>query len=103
MVAEALFCTKSSDYVPERSKRFDRMLRVVVVPRDPVIAEKREQLVSILFQTLLDLHRCLTVQVAFGDPAVKLLHRREVLLQETALEAVPIDSFDHGLEQDRKS
>lgn len=80
MVAEAFFCTESCDHAPERSEGFDRMLRVVVVPRDPVIAEKCEQLVSILFQTLLDLYRCLTLQVPFEDSPIKLLYRREVLL-----------------------
>ena|SRR5437660_1763648 len=98
MVAEAFFRTNSSDHVPERSERFDRMLRIVVVPRDPVIAEKREQLVSVLFQTLLDLHRGLTLQVAFGDSPVEFLYRREVLLQETAFQPVPVDTLDHGLE-----
>ena len=44
MVAEAFFCTKSFHHVPERSEGFDRMLRVVVVPRHPVIAEKRQHL-----------------------------------------------------------
>jgi hypothetical protein len=60
--------------MPELSEGFDRMLRIVVVLRDSVIAEKRKQLVSVPFQTLLDLRRSLTPQGALGDLPKESLH-----------------------------
>src|SRR5262249_31487879 len=103
IVAEAFFRSDSSDDLPERREGFDRMLGIVVVPWDSVIGENREQLVSVPFQTLLDLHRSLTLQVAFGEFPIESLHRREILLQKSAFQAVPIHSIDHGLGQDGKS
>ena len=78
------------------------MLCIVVVPRDPVIVEKSEQLVSVLLQACLDFHRFLTLQVAFRDLPIESLGRREVLRQKAAFQAVSINCFHHGLEQDRK-
>jgi hypothetical protein len=66
IVTKAFLRSNSSDNVPERRKRFYRMLGIVVVPRDSIKFEKREQLALILFQALLKLRRCLTLQVAFG-------------------------------------
>jgi hypothetical protein len=37
IVAEASFCSNSSDDVPELGEGFDRMLGIVVVPRNSVI------------------------------------------------------------------
>jgi len=52
----------------------------VVVPWDFIIAEKREQLVSVLFQTLLNFRCSVTLPVAFADLAIESLHKRQVLL-----------------------
>jgi hypothetical protein len=102
IVTKAFLRSKSSDNAPERREAFTACSALLLFQGDSVIVEKREQLVLVLFQALLELRRCLTLQVAFGYLLIEPLHRRKVLLQKAAFQAVSIDSFHHGLEQNGK-
>src|SRR5215831_5364074 len=61
ILTEAFFRSNSSNDAPKRGEWFDGMLCIVVVPRDTVIFEKGEQLVSVLLQARLDFCRSLTL------------------------------------------
>jgi hypothetical protein len=55
---QALFSGGSSDYVTEPRKCFDGVFGVVVVPRNPVMAEEREEFIVVPFKPLLALRGC---------------------------------------------
>src|SRR5436190_10101884 len=74
IVANAFLRRDSCDDVPKYCERFDRMFSVIVVPWDPVKAQKCEQLVSVPFQSILQLHCCFTLQVAFRDLPIETFH-----------------------------
>ena len=48
---------KTFDGTAKPSKRFDRVLGVVVVPRNTIVAQKGEQFVSLFFQPILPFRR----------------------------------------------
>jgi len=102
VVADALFGGDSPNDLAKRSEGFDGVLGIVVVPWYPVEVQEREELVSVLLQPLLELQRCFAVQGQFGNPPIKSIHSHQVLPQKAALQTVPINAFDHWLEQDRK-
>jgi len=98
VVAETFFRSNSADDAPERSKGFDGMLRVVVVPWHAIKTEKREQFVSVLLQAILELHGYFALH-ARVDLSIEPIHGDQVFPQITAFQTVAIHSFHHGLEQ----
>src|SRR5437773_2040249 len=52
--------TRSAEQSPQCSKRFDRVLSVVVVPRNAVAVQECEQFILVLLQTLLTCYCLLT-------------------------------------------
>src|ERR1039458_2490373 len=100
---DALLGSASSKDLAKLGEGFDGVLRVVVVPRYAVETQKGKELVAVLFKPLLELHCGFALQVGCGDLPIESLHKHQVLLQEMALQAVPINAFYHWLEQERKS
>ena len=60
----AVLVNDPSNHVSKPRECLDRMLGIVVVPRNTVVIKKREQLVPILFEPLL----ALSLRPRFGSP-----------------------------------
>ena len=75
------------------------MLGVVVVPGDTVVFQERKQSVSVFLKSLLALGRGLALKFKFGKVFEKPIDRPQVLFQEVAFQAVPINAFHHRLHQ----
>jgi hypothetical protein len=99
VVAKTFFGSDSPDNAPERSKGFDGVLCVIVVPRHAIETQKREQLVSVLLQPILELQSCLALHACIVNLPIEPIHGDHVFSQKTALETVAIHSFHHRPEQ----
>jgi hypothetical protein len=76
VVADAFFRSDSFDDPPERGKRFDGVLGVVVVPWHSVEGQKGEELVAILFQPFLNLYCCFALQGCGRDLPIESIDGR---------------------------
>ena len=53
---DTIFCRDAVEYMAKFGQRFDRVFRVVVVPRNPIVIEKREEVLAMLFETRPEFH-----------------------------------------------
>ena len=53
---DTIFCRDAVEYMAKFGERFDRVFSVVVVPRNPIVIEKREEVLAMLFETRPEFH-----------------------------------------------
>src|SRR4029453_651375 len=87
------------DDVAERSKCFNRILRVIIIPRDTIIIEECEKLVMVLFKTLFIFDYYFTLIISTGQFFVETLNKDLMLSQEMTLQSELINCFNYGFQQ----
>ena len=94
---DSLFGREALEVPSQKGKGFDRMFRVIVVPRYAVVVQKREEGVSILFQALLVSQGGLALAISARETLEKAIHVGLVSTQESRLQSKPINCLDHRL------
>jgi hypothetical protein len=52
ILTDAFLCTDPADHLTERSKGFDGMLGIIIIPGDTIIIEECEKFALVLLKTL---------------------------------------------------
>src|ERR1700704_4517368 len=103
MVANRSFCEAPVSKPPVPSKRVDRMLGVVVVPRDSIVVQKCEQPISIFLDTPFVFHGSLRQYMLLADFLNEPDRRAFVFLQSALGQPIPIHRFNDRSYDRRKS
>src|SRR6516225_5756901 len=74
IVADSFFRTGPPNRPPKLGYCLDGMLRVIVIPRNAIVLQKCEKLVTILFKTSFPFRSYVRPVVPFGQSLVELLN-----------------------------
>src|ERR1035438_10834863 len=75
------------------------MLCVVIVPRNAIVAQEREELVAVPLSALHASQRHWTLVFGSNHLTIKAVHCRDVLSQEMLLQTAAIHIFDDGFQK----
>src|SRR5215211_5144616 len=83
---------------PHLSNTFNGMLGIVIIPRNAIIVEKREKLITVLFEPFLVTYCHLSPICPPLESPKEAFNRLLVLAEMPRLQPESINGFDHGLD-----
>ena len=78
------------------------MLRIIVVPRDTIMIEKCEKLVTVLLKALFVVDCYCTLIIALGKFFVEMFNEELVLSQKMSFQPKLVNRLNYRFQQDRK-
>jgi len=96
---DALLGGRAFNYVPEFGERFDSVFGVVVVPRNAVEVQKREQFVPVLLETITAGQGCRTFVFGSNHLTIEAVHCDNVLSQEVLLQTMTVNVLHDDLQE----
>src|SRR5271157_795953 len=101
IVLETRLRDRSPEQPSARSHEFDGVLSIVVVPRNAVVVQEREEPLPVLLDPGLVALGDLGCDLSLRHPIKKSLSISLVLGQELGLQAVLVDRLNHGFQGER--
>ena len=90
---DAFRCGESDNRTAKLGKGFDRMLSVVVVPRNVVVVQKRKELVTVLLESLLAPQCVFALPCCILKLFVELLDLSLMLSEKVMFQTSSVDRF----------
>jgi len=71
------------------------MLGIVVVPRNSIVFQKREKLITIPLEAIFTFQRRIALPIRFVEFAIKAFYFIQMFLQKVLFETVSVNSLNH--------